>query len=232
MIITKNAVYLHVPKTAGIWMREVLKPVAIEERAHAIPDREILKKYKHIFGFVRNPWSWYVSLYSYITKGSNIHNPTFPVDPLFVAFGHTPTFEEFVTTLVEPPNIYKKKLYVLAQMSDLKISSMENFNPSNKIKDMITPWMTKDIGYYELVLENFLSNATKIGQYENIKSDLLDMLIASNDITEDLKISINQTPATNTATEIVEYQTFYNLKLQTLVHNASKELITKFNYTF
>ena len=114
----------------------------------------------------------------------------------------------------------------------IQTSSALNLNPSNKIKDMITPWMTKDIGYYELVLENFLSNATKIGQYENIKSDLLDMLIASNDITEDLKISINQTPATNTATEIVEYQTFYNLKLQTLVHNASKELITKFNYTF
>ena len=67
MIVCKQFVFVHMPKTGGTWLREVFKKYRhplwhLKEReghltsAEAPPGRLVL-------GIVRNPWDWYVSWY-------------------------------------------------------------------------------------------------------------------------------------------------------------------------
>ncbi|OAD21285.1 hypothetical protein THIOM_002953 [Candidatus Thiomargarita nelsonii] len=73
MIITKHFVFIHFPKTGGSFVRAVCKKytpwqVQIIDEHPTIFD--IPKAYQSLpkFGFVRNPYSWYVSGYSYLKK--------------------------------------------------------------------------------------------------------------------------------------------------------------------
>ena len=69
---------IHVPKTGGTWMRAVSQELPkgyvrdIHPRHQPYSDlpREIAKK--PTYAFVRNPWDWYVSLYSH--RNANIRH--------------------------------------------------------------------------------------------------------------------------------------------------------------
>lgn len=66
MIICKQFVFVHVPKTGGTWMRNELRklPSFLEERTHHVAFKEEPSE-KHTFALVRNPWDWYASLYTH-----------------------------------------------------------------------------------------------------------------------------------------------------------------------
>lgn len=72
MLLTRDFVFLHVPKTGGTFVRRVLLDHApapwevVEARDHATV-REIPASYAHLprLTFVRNPFSWYVSWYHF-----------------------------------------------------------------------------------------------------------------------------------------------------------------------
>jgi hypothetical protein len=81
MIVTDNALYLHMPKTGGNWVREVLKSITIEDFGHRLPSNDFYRP--NVYLFVRNPWQWYNSLYHYLIYGSEIYNPADNfIDPL------------------------------------------------------------------------------------------------------------------------------------------------------
>ena len=67
MIIDKNFVYIHMPKTGGTWMRQICRMLPTffrETQKH-----EFLRSIapadagKPVYVHVRNPWDWYVSMY-------------------------------------------------------------------------------------------------------------------------------------------------------------------------
>ena len=75
MILSKRFVFLHLPKTGGSFVRELCVHHAPPEWECRLFDdhptiREIPPEYRHlpVFGFVRNPYDWYVSWYYYLKK--------------------------------------------------------------------------------------------------------------------------------------------------------------------
>ena len=71
MIIGRNYIFLHVPKTGGTWIRAALRMSGTVEqefkdhRAFCDLPEDIKKSKRQVFAFVRNPWDWYISLYTH-----------------------------------------------------------------------------------------------------------------------------------------------------------------------
>jgi hypothetical protein len=95
MIITPYFVFLHVPKTGGSWVKSTIPDewcvarLRDHESHSNVPDEYADLP---VLAFVRNPWDWYVSHYSY-------HLPREPRDAraeLFFANGSS--FEAFLRT--------------------------------------------------------------------------------------------------------------------------------------
>lgn len=69
MILHKDFVYLHMPKTGGTWMRHICRqmPGYIRETRQHLGLSDIPPDHAHkpVYTHVRNPWDWYVSMYSH-----------------------------------------------------------------------------------------------------------------------------------------------------------------------
>jgi len=75
VILSKHFVFLHLPKTGGSFVRELCVHYAPAEWQCRLLDnhptiRDIPPEYADLpaFGFVRNPYDWYVSWYYYLKK--------------------------------------------------------------------------------------------------------------------------------------------------------------------
>jgi len=73
MIVSKHFVFIHVPKTGGSFIRKILLEKAPEdwdlrEISGHVPISEVPEEYAGLpaFAFVRNPFDWYVSWYTFL----------------------------------------------------------------------------------------------------------------------------------------------------------------------
>ena len=223
MIVTDNALYLHMPKTGGNWVREVLKSITINDFGHRLPSNDFYRP--NVYLFVRNPWQWYNSLYHYLIYGSEIYNPADNfVDPLIRAFGHTPSFADFIETLCYPTDLYKKKVSILAKSSD----SVRNTSQT----PFWQMWLDTNGSLYNVVSSNFIATATRVGTTENIAIDLRNMLVESGDLTTEIDNLLTTTQHKNVENCLVNYQNLYTDHLKNMVADTSKTLIDQFNYKF
>ena len=72
MLITRDFAFVHLVKTGGVFIRELCLEhmadrVVSFEKGH-LPISAMPEQYRDlpVFGAVRNPWDWYVSLYHYM----------------------------------------------------------------------------------------------------------------------------------------------------------------------
>ncbi len=90
----KRFLFIHVIKTAGTSMREVLFPFASAQ--HAKGDHATVADYQHLlgpaykgffsFGFVRNPYDWLVSTYENIRSDTDHHEHAIVSELTFAEF--------------------------------------------------------------------------------------------------------------------------------------------------
>jgi hypothetical protein len=72
VFITSEFLFIHIPKTGGIFVTRVLErhfePVV--EMPHHVPLERAPERYKGLpaLAFVRNPWDWYVSYYEFARR--------------------------------------------------------------------------------------------------------------------------------------------------------------------
>jgi len=209
------------PKSGGNWLREVLKPITINDFGHRLPSSDFYRP--HIYLFVRNPWQWYSSLYHYLIYGSEIYNPADDaIEPLLRVIGHTPSFDEFVEIVCFPTPLFKKKLKILTTSSDSKTAD----------STVIDAWLENNVSLYHVTSSCFISAATNIGTTENIASDLRHMLIESGDLTPEIDHLLTTTQHKNVENCLVDYRTLYTDHLRSVVAETSKSLIERFKYTF
>jgi len=75
MILSRHFVFIHVPKTGGVFVEKLLREYSPADwDVKAVPGHQTIgdipSQYRSlpVFGFVRNPWDWYVSLYEYLKR--------------------------------------------------------------------------------------------------------------------------------------------------------------------
>ena len=229
MIVTKHAVYLHLPKTGGHWVNKVLESNVEYSKQHSFPTKEFLRP--HIFSFVRNPWDWHVSLYEFTKTGSEIIQFPSDLSPITHRFSQTTSFDEFLNGLCSPTSEFKTKAasYAKIQLMTNKTSRVEIKNDMSAQATL--EWHTSDRGYYELMFNRFASISTKIGKYENIREELLIMAQLSGDLTPSIELAIKETQPINVTKSRDHYRTYYNDKQVELVYNHTR-FLDHYNYEF
>lgn len=65
-------VFIHLPKTGGVWVRAALEAAGrapMSRRVTHVPASEVPVEYQGLpmFGFVRDPWDWYCSMFGFCT---------------------------------------------------------------------------------------------------------------------------------------------------------------------
>ena len=225
MLLTEHAVYRQTPKTGTHWIKAVLAPIA-----STVPD---YKNYtfnhrvtvpvdcsdKNIYAFVRNPWSWYVSLYNFLRS----HNmPATPADVLLLKeLAQQKNFSEFVYELLYPHKIQK-------QLQALRES---NIAQSTDVFEYHELWLDKDCSYGKFILTEFSTGCTLVGQYENLAKDLTTMIVQSKELTVELLRNIKTIPAQNTSAK-VDYRDYYSTELANAVGKDMKDFNERFDYEF
>lgn len=218
MIITKNATYLHIPKTGGTWVRHVLRPIALEEHNHEL----LTDNSKPACVFVRNPWAWYAGSYNSMMYGSE-DDPADPVDPFIIAFGRRPTFEEFIETQVSPTPEFKRKLLLALKL---------NKDSSNISPTICEHWIESDKGWYQLMCDLFTEGVKFVGTTEDIRSHLATFMHTVGDLTPEVQHSISTMPMKNMGKVQSDYRGMYSKDLAQAVNASSSKLIQRMGYMF
>ncbi|MDH3691896.1 MAG: hypothetical protein OEU36_20840 [Gammaproteobacteria bacterium] len=216
MLLCKYFVFIHFPRTGGTFIRETL--------ARHIPDdwevtvspghatvREISTKYSAVprFGFIRNPWDWYVSLYSG-WRAVSAKDPS--------AFrGHV--IEKVVA--VSSDNSFKTI-----------IGNMLRFPPLEK--EGIGPMTWLYMNMYGLTPENLERDPENltIKKFEGIRENIIEMLTAVGaPVSRALKDAVQHDPPTDTF-ERTSYQDYYDDELRALVARKDRAILQKYSYSY
>jgi hypothetical protein len=74
-VATEQMLYVHMPKTGGIWVTKVLETVGgtripkLHRHCNAQDIPDTWRDGRLMFGTIRDPWSWYVSLWRHLALG-------------------------------------------------------------------------------------------------------------------------------------------------------------------
>lgn len=244
MILTANAVYLHVPKTGGNWINSILLHKTEKEIEHGIPKKKDLRPY--IFCFVRNPWDWYVSFFEYIKNGSEIENSKgSPFSELSILNKNfTANFDSYLNFFSgDTPQEEKKQLFNLIRIKNLYKISLENGNILQNSKlleeklnniyshEIIKEWSNSNSSFIEIVFNRYIRESTHIGKYENLRENFLEFTRMSGDLDNIVQHDIEELPKINVTKNKKDYRTYYNDTQAELVFNSAR-FLDQYGYKF
>ena len=224
MLITKYFVFLHVPKTGGLFVKEIcgrflppdwFVPNTLHDHngLQAIPP-----EYGHlpILSFVRNPWDWYVSWFHYATQ--DLPRPSW----LWSAFldGGRSSFENAVVaactgcrngTPLAPPRPPGPQWWRAMQELDADYYTAMH-------------WLITGQGVDK--------GRVQVGRFESLRRDLANFFLR-NDIPvgEDLLKRIEHLPPSNES-QRGPYKDYYDDDLRQVVAARARLLISSYGYSF
>lgn len=209
----------HLPKTGGTWARFVLKNLINKTTGSVYDIHTVYGKTESstIIGFVRNPWSWYVSLYNFnkwrLLSSSmhafNSYGPEFwYLHPGSIR--RLPKFEDFIRVYAAP---------------HIHTNISLNFESMPRWADAKTPLL-------ETLYGDYIVPCDHVGKTENLRCDLKTILLTLDTLTPDLEERINTSKTQNTAKKPTDYRTLYTDETAELVFNTHQRIITTHDYSF
>lgn len=238
MMLTNRSTFLHVPKTGGTWARTMIQDLIVDDYGHEV--RPELLTDSHRYMFIRNPWAWYVSTYNYIASGSAESQASRMYNPLLKYFDKMPTFDEFIKAMSDPPDKLKTTAYNYVKLGTM-IRKLRDpivlptvFGPTYKVygdPELVKRWTTVDESFYTMTMRWYLQFATRVGKFESLKDDFLEMLHESDELTPEILARVLDSAPINKSIQ-VDYQSYYTPELRDIVANSCSELINKYEYEF
>jgi len=228
MIVTDQFVFIHLHKSGGTFVLSFLQQFESTAKmiGYHLPYRELPEEFRRlpVLGSVRNPWSYYVSWYSFQAAMEN-PNPLFRI----VSDDRKLDFNATVTNLVnlsESPE----------RLDALQQTLPDHFRPRgiNLTRACIEPLRGDDIGFYSFMFERMYTGAKepRIVGMETLREDLLDALPAcGRELSGEELQFIEQQPPTNT-TRHGPFQDYYNDELRDLIADKDRAVIERFGYSF
>lgn len=234
MIVTNSFLFLHLHKTGGQFIRNIILEnfAEAQEIGYHYPLNMCPAQYRDlpIIIFIRNPWDWYVSWYAF-----NASNPA--MNPLFRVFSDEGrlNFSETVTRMLcisEASNeIQKLRERLKSQLPE----NIAGNRQSGITKSCIDTIGDPDTGYYSWLFQRMIGDQNTrerllVGRFENLRQDLLQMLRQLDiNISQKMQHDIQHSPKINSSNH-ADFITFYDNKLADLVARKERRVIDKYEF--
>ncbi len=234
MIVTDKFVFLHVPRSGGTFVSEVIRkffPSAREIGFH-FPRDLLPGEYSHlpILGTVRNPWEFYVSWYHH-HHSSKRYSPFKHV--IFCCVSEDRRLD-FVRTIQNALNlgVSDDKLDLLIQALPEDFNYQERHIP-NLTKDIMRKIRGSGIGLYTFRFNQMFGQADDVFfcRLETLRQDLVAFFERIGAATDELRDYVLRRDKENTS-EHLHYSTYYTPELAELVRVRDRQLIERFGFTF
>lgn len=206
MILSNKFVFLHLPKTGGSFVREILTQHApqdwdIELHNNHPTIRDIPATHTHLpmVGLVRNPFDWYVSWYHYL----KLHRS----DPFF-------------NQISQQGNLDFKS--TIRAAFEVDIGAMFQF-PCHFSSSPFGCYMNYIFGNDLAVLE--------LGKMESLRFDLRAILKKFGALTDRIDQQLDTFPVVNTSNHL-PYRDYYDESLKALILQRDKDVLECFEYRF
>ena len=230
MIVTDKFVFVHLPRTGGTFVSEVIMKFfpSANEIGHHTPRKLLPTKYSHlpVLGMVRNPWEFYVSWYHYVLPkeaASNIVS--------WMSENGRLGFTESIRNLINV-SIDCQRTDVLIDLLPENIDYSKRYIPT-VTKDAIRRIRGTGVGYYSFRFHEMLGNVDDvfICRTETLRQDLLAFFEKIGAATDKLRDYVLHSDKVNAA-EHLHYSTYYTPALAGLVLLRDEPLISRFGYVF
>lgn len=206
MILSSKFIFLHLPKTGGSFVRELLThhapknwQVSLHDNHPTIRDIPPSHADLPIFGLVRNPYDWYVSWYHYLKQRHN--------DPFFNQISQQGSLDFKAT---------------IRAAFDVDIGAMYQF-PCR--------FNNSPFGCYMNYIFGNELDRLQLGKMENLREDLRRILRTMGVLTAQLDQQIDTFPVVNVSDHL-PYRSYYDDSLRALILSRDKEVLERFDYHF
>ena len=234
MLITDKFVFLHLPRTGGTFVYEVVRKFfpSAREIGYHLPRELLPREYSHlpVLGTVRNPWEFYVSWYHH--HHSNVRYSPFK-NVLFCCLSENRKLD-FVQTIRNALDL---------GVSDEKLDSLiqalpENFDYQkrhipNLTKDLMRKIRGTGLGLYTFRFNQLFGQADDVFfcRVESLRSDLMaffERIGAASDALRSYVLGLDK----KNISEHLHYSTYYTPELAELVLIRDRQLVERFGFTF
>jgi len=234
MIVTDKFVFLHLPRSGGTFVSEVIRksfPSAREIGFH-FPRDLLPGEYSHlpVLGTVRNPWEFYVSWYHH-HYSSKRYSPFKHV--IFCCVSEDRRLD-FVRTIQNALNlgVSNDKLDLLIQALPEDFDYQERHIP-NLTKDIMRKIRGSGMGLYTFRFNQMFGQADDVFfcRVESLRGDLMAFFERIGDASDALRSYVLSLDKKNFS-EHLHYSTYYTPELAELVRIRDRQLIERFGFTF
>ncbi|MDP9090150.1 MAG: hypothetical protein M3O26_15565 [Pseudomonadota bacterium] len=229
MIVTPRFVFLHLHKSGGTFVNECLfkfVPDALHVGYH-LPRSMIPAEYAGlpVLGFVRNPWSYYVSWYTFQLERPH---PNF----LFRILSDDGRLD-FETTLRNMLNLGAGSLRL-----DMLIRALPPAYSNQGLNlpaFALEPIRNTQLGFYSYLYRHLYDGAgspTVVGRMESLREDLSRMLeTVAQPVSADMRAYIEKEAPRN-ASAHSSYTDYYSTASRELVARRDADIIERHRYRF
>lgn len=229
MIVTQRFAYIHLHKSGGTFVNEVLLRFFPEARqlGYHLPRSLIPAEYRHlpVLGFVRNPWSYYVSWYSF-QKGLPQPNALFRC----LSENGTLDFKDTVRNMLDLGEPGSKLDSLLPLLSESYTDRGLNLP-----RRCLEPIRGSGLGFYSYLAQHMYAGEESslfIGRTERLREDFLKFLRkAGVGVEPDLITFVAAAPARN-ASSHAAWPDYYDEDLCRHVALRDSAVIARFEYRF
>ena len=235
MIVTERFVFIHMHKTGGQFLNEIIKRCIPEHRTigYHLPRAEVPPGAENlpVVGMVRNPWDWYVSWYAF-NKRPGTNNQLFHV----VSNGGSENFKSTVMNLINLGSDRPESAAHRDQLIRLLPETLDGNRGVGLTPDSVRDLSGSDKGYYSWLFDRMLGDEcddrTFIGRFENLGPDFLDIMgrLSVGEI-ESFRRELGQRERKNVSRH-THYSHFYDDELKALVAGKEGGIIGRFDYEF
>lgn len=229
MITTERFVFLHLHKSGGTFVNECLLRFLPDARhvGYHLPRTMIPPDAAHlpVLGFVRNPWSYYVSWYTFQSERPH---PNF----LFRILSDDGRLD-FQHTVRNMLNLSAGSIRLDMVMRSLpKRYSNQGLN----LPDFaLAPIRNTRLGFYTYLYRYLYTGGAKpvtVGRLEELRDELIPMLDSvGQSVSEEMRIFVEKESPRNTS-DHTAYTEYYDDSLRDLVAERDAEVIKRHGYRF
>jgi len=219
------------PRCGGTFTRSLLEKHFPETReiGYHFPRRLLPTAYRHlpILGSIRNPWSFYVSLYLRSRKAMEVR--PYPFHQVFVDRG----LGDFKQTTKGLLDLGRDESLLDALLEVLPQEPRHGVGGMNLSRTCLERMRNSEHGFYTFHFRRLFGDESGVSlvRLETLREDLLRFFEALGLLSDELRKDVLEEPARH-AVDRSSYESFFDEELAALVRERERLFTDEFGYRF